>query len=164
MPARRIWSVSREFTLAAMPSAPAVGRVTEAPTEPRSTYRYSSLALQLLANMPSMPAPTVQPNRSLLFDATRLIGVPFAVNDERHADQPRRIKQERPVWLDRRRRHRGHVREQLERQARIPVRGPRLGRGFRHSSDSGRARHRSQREFPADRPYPPRRHQLSLLG
>src|SRR5579871_1301084 len=28
---------------------------------PRSTYRYSSLAVQLGANAPSMPAPTVQP-------------------------------------------------------------------------------------------------------
>src|SRR3954451_18585827 len=82
MPARMILSVTRLVTFAARGNPAVVGRTTELLIEPRSTYRYSSLALQLLANMVSMPAPTVQPKRSVFLDAALLIGTPVAVTVE----------------------------------------------------------------------------------
>src|SRR6476659_7279641 len=80
MPARIMLSVTRLVTFAPSGSPEAVGATTELLIEPISTYRYSILALQLAANIASMPAPTVQPERSVFDDETAANGTPVAVN------------------------------------------------------------------------------------
>src|SRR3954447_20941637 len=83
MPARMMLSVMRLVKFAPRGSPEAVGATTELLIEPISTYRYSILALQLAANIASTPAPTVQPKRSVLFDATAVNGTLVAVTAAR---------------------------------------------------------------------------------
>ena len=83
MPPRIILSVTRLVTFAPRGNPAAVGRRTELLTEPRSIYRYSILALQLPANIVSMPPPIVQPTFSLLFVAPMVTGMPVAVDVDR---------------------------------------------------------------------------------
>src|SRR6476620_3022639 len=80
MPARIMLSVTRLVTFAPSGIPEAVGITTELLIEPISTYRYSILGLQLLANIASMPPPTVQPKRSVFLEATAVNGTLVAVS------------------------------------------------------------------------------------
>ena len=74
MPARTMLSVTRELkATATVEFAAGVGTVE---TDPRSRYRYSSLAVQLPARRPSMPPPTVQPALVLWLLTMVLTGLP----------------------------------------------------------------------------------------
>src|SRR6185436_4386130 len=87
MPPRKTLSVIRLDTFAPRGNPEAVGKTTELLIEPRSIYRYSILPLQLLANIHSAPAPTVQPKRSVLLDPAMVTGTRFAVS----VDRPRSV-------------------------------------------------------------------------
>ena len=74
MPARTMLSVTRELkATATVAFAAGVGTVE---TDPRSRYRYSSLAVQLPARRASMPPPTVQPALVLWLLTMVLTGLP----------------------------------------------------------------------------------------
>src|ERR1043165_9538248 len=83
MPARMMLSVMRLVTFAPSGKPPAVGRTTELLIEPISRYRYSIFALQLAENIASIPAPPVQPKRSVLVDPATATGMPVAVTPAR---------------------------------------------------------------------------------
>jgi hypothetical protein len=68
MPPRMTLSVTRLVTFAPRGNPAAVGRTPELLIEPSL---YSILALPLLANIASMPPPTVQPSLSRLPDAPK---------------------------------------------------------------------------------------------
>jgi opacity protein-like surface antigen len=91
-------------------------------------------------------------------------GGPVRVHGGRHSGHRRRVEERRQIRLDGRRWHRDDVRQQLERQDRIPLHGSRLDQQFGGSPDRVRISSRCQRHQSCDGQHHPRRHQLSLLG